>query len=111
MSRQLSVPLRSALVAYREALQEALPGKVRRLTLFGSMARGQAHEDSDVDILVLLDSPTFDDRRRAMDWATRVGLAHDFIFAPVVLSTREWQELIDRERRFPREVAADGVDL
>ncbi len=35
---------------------------VRRLALFGSMARGTAREDSDVDILVRFDGPATADR-------------------------------------------------
>ena len=35
---------------------------VTRLALFGSMARGNAHEDSDVDVLVGFDGPANSDR-------------------------------------------------
>ena len=35
---------------------------VRRLALFGSMARGTAREDSDLDVLVAFDGPADSDR-------------------------------------------------
>ena len=41
----------------REALHEAYGERLRGVVLFGSVARGEAVEDSDVDVLVLLDGP------------------------------------------------------
>ena len=81
-----------------------MPGKVRRVAVFGSRARGHAHEDSDVDVLVLLDEPSFLERREALDLAGLMGLEHDLVFSPIVLSVREWHELGQRERALPREV-------
>ena len=36
-------------------LAEAYGGRLRQVVLFGSWARGQAHEESDVDLVVVLD--------------------------------------------------------
>jgi len=41
----------------REALHKAHGERLRGVVLFGSEARGEAVEDSDVDVLVLLDGP------------------------------------------------------
>lgn len=42
---------------YRRRLLAALPGQIERLILFGSYARGQAHAESDVDVLVVVNWP------------------------------------------------------
>ncbi len=42
------------VVAYRRALDRALPGGVEVVVLFGSRARGDASGDSDYDLAVLL---------------------------------------------------------
>jgi uncharacterized protein len=110
MVRALPQAVERALRRYRLELEQRLPGKLRRVTVFGSMARGQAYEESDVDVLVLLDEPTFAERRDALDLAGSIGLEHDLVVAPVVLSQREWSELERRERALPREIARDGVD-
>ena len=36
-------------------LADAYSGRLRQVVLFGSWARGQAHEESDVDLVVVLD--------------------------------------------------------
>ena len=43
------------LDAYRIELRTRHPGVVRQLVIYGSKARGDAHEDSDLDVLVVLD--------------------------------------------------------
>jgi len=45
------------LRAIRDALSVAHGERFRGVVLYGSEARGEASEDSDVDILVLLDGP------------------------------------------------------
>jgi uncharacterized protein len=42
------------ITAYRRALDRALPGGVEAVVLFGSRARGDAGDDSDYDLAVLL---------------------------------------------------------
>lgn len=74
------------------------------------MARGDAHEDSDVDILVILEGASFADRGRAIDLATEIGLGEGLVFAPVVLTPEEWAELVRHERALPGEIDRDGID-
>ena len=46
------------LRTHKKELQEKFT--VRRIGIFGSHARGDAHPASDIDVLVELDQPTFD---------------------------------------------------
>lgn len=51
-----TVPSRATarLRAFRRKVQHALPGKVTRVILFGSRARGDARPDSDYDVAVFV---------------------------------------------------------
>jgi predicted nucleotidyltransferase len=93
----------------KAAAEEVLPGRVDRVTLFGSTARGEATEDSDFDLLVVLDEPTFRERASVIDRLAETALERSVALSPVVLARREWLELIARERRFPVEVERDGI--
>jgi uncharacterized protein len=99
-----------ALTLYRARLEDALPARVLRVTLFGSHARGEAHEDSDVDVLVLLEHATHAERARAIDVGGLVGMDLLLPIAPVVMTAAEWAEMVARERLFVREIARDGVE-
>ena len=56
--RHLSRIERQATVYFWEQLEHALPGRVERLILFGSKARGDARPYSDIDLLLVVDQRT-----------------------------------------------------
>lgn len=103
--------LRAALSELRAHLEGAFPGRIERVVLFGSWARGEANEDSDVDVLVLLRGGSFAERARALDIGALVGLDHGLALAPVVLDPGEWEDMVRRERRFSREIVREGADV
>ena len=48
------------LAEYRQALNERHPGVVVRMVVYGSKARGDAHEDSDIDVLLIVKNEAAD---------------------------------------------------
>lgn len=60
---------REVLSDMRARLQAAFGERLKGVVLYGSQARGDASEDSDVDLLVLLDEPI----RLGRDLETIVG--------------------------------------
>jgi predicted nucleotidyltransferase len=53
----LAPPVEAALREARQALAALYGDRLVRVVLFGSHARGEAHEESDVDVLVVLRDP------------------------------------------------------
>lgn len=106
---KLPSSLLALLGEVRLRLEERFPGRVQRLTLFGSAARGEAHEDSDLDVLIILDPLTFPERAAAIEVAAEVGFDRDQVVGPLVLSSAEWAELGRREL-LRTEIERDGVD-
>jgi predicted nucleotidyltransferase len=106
----MSGAIRDSVSLYRRRLERELPGRVRRLLLFGSWARGEAGEDSDVDVLVVLSSATGAERARALDIGGMIGLERGLVMAPLVLTQSEWDELLRSERRLGREIQRDVVE-
>jgi predicted nucleotidyltransferase len=102
--------VRDALLDYRTRLERELPGRIRRVVLFGSWARDEAHEDSDVDVVVLIAAATSRERLHAIEIGAEVGFDHHLVIEPVVLADAQWAELERRERAFPQEVARDGIE-
>lgn len=49
---------RRALGVFTKNLRDNLGGRVRRVVLYGSKARGQGSPDSDIDVLVIVDRET-----------------------------------------------------
>ncbi len=84
-------------------MQAVFAGRVRDVRLFGSYARGDAHEDSDVDVLVVIDGLTDLEIGVVATLAATVMLATGAPLAPLPMSTDRLAEL----RRTGRAIAID----
>jgi predicted nucleotidyltransferase len=82
---------------YLQAVNQAGIG-ARRAVLFGSWARGEAHEESDIDLVVI--APEFDGEwdRDLLDqlWELTAFVPDAWRIEPIACGEREWLE--DTER-------------
>ena len=85
---------------------------LHRLILFGSRARGDADPDSDLDVLVVLDSqPTDSGRDLISDCAWEAGFDYGLIVVPIVFTRREWEEGPERYSLLSQAVQAEGIPI
>lgn len=82
------------LLAFKREVEDALPGQVAGVALFGSRARGDAEEDSDYDVAVFLRD--LSDRPELLGllsdiayphmldgiYISAIGLPHDYLHGP-----------------------------
>jgi predicted nucleotidyltransferase len=83
-------PLRVAKQVAEE-LRTIYGGRLRQVILFGSWARGDAHPESDIDLLVVLDrveSP-WEELRRMDEALWRISLEHDVVISEVPASEED----------------------
>lgn len=95
--------------AYSTALRKKLGSRVRRVLLFGSRARGDAREDSDYDLLVVVDRRTPEIRSVVLDIERELMDLHGVLVATVLRSEEEWS----RAQGFPLalNIAKEGVAI
>ena len=87
-------------------------GRLRDIRLFGSAARGDWQENSDVDVLVVLDVVKPPDREWIAENAVRLGiLGAGLVLSTVTLSAADFGELHRRELLFASEVEREGIRL
>ena len=84
-----------------------------RLIVFGSRARGGASEDSDLDVIALLDVKTPEIERRLEDIAYQVMWDHDFrpIISLKVFEDAGFRSAVDRGFSFYRQIEKEGVPV
>ena len=98
----------------RESLKPLHPEKV---IVFGSYAHGEPDGDSDIDLIVVLDSDavpvTYRERmmnrlavRRALDELNR-----DYALDVLVYTLPEWKRFQDSGSAFAKEVVSQGVEV
>jgi predicted nucleotidyltransferase len=103
--------LRGPLTTYADRLRVLFGDRLRDVRLFGSFARGEADEDSDVDILVLIDGLTDREVGEAAGEVAPVIMATGLSLAPLPMSTERFEELRRAERLLAREIDTDGISL
>jgi predicted nucleotidyltransferase len=84
-----------ALMAEAKAGLQALYGeRLKGVYLFGSYARGEADEESDVDVLVVLDRVDrySGELERTSELISTLSLEHGVSISRVFASERQWRE-------------------
>jgi predicted nucleotidyltransferase len=103
--------VRTVVSCFARELRQRYGDAVRDVRLFGSFARGGAHEESDVDVAVVLDHADFDTRRKVIDLATDIGLPHHLLLSPTVFDLETYERWRARERPLVMDIERDGVAL
>lgn len=100
-----------AVDEFKKRVVQALGDEVLSFTLFGSRARQEGDEESDVDLLVLLRDETNERRCKVIDAASDILLEYGIDISPFVISQKHFQELKDRELLIAEEIERDGIAL
>lgn len=98
------------LAAIRKCLAKNLPASGKAI-LFGSQARDTAREDSDWDILIILDKDKLmaDDYDNITYPLTELGWELGEEINPVMYTAQEWEKY--RNTTFVRNVEKEGVRI
>jgi len=102
---------RAAVVEFSTHLRSYVGHRLAHLVLFGSHARGKATEDSDVDILVLIDDLDSADTRQIDAIVGDILTRTDVLLSPLVMRTARFDELRARERRLAADIEREGIPL
>ena len=108
---QLSPNEYSAVREYVNHIHNDFPGRILAVILFGSKARGDAGEESDIDLFVLVDMEDHTLRSDLWRIASDVSLEHNVVLSVRVFAQERWAET--RRIRLPlfRSIEANGILL
>lgn len=82
--------------------------RLERVVLFGSWAREEAHEDSDIDVAVVIDRLTPDEWVEAVAIASDLSARTELPLSPTVMSSEHFRRSV-KESGIAVEVLRDGV--
>lgn len=101
MSVDLTIPRE-----YKRRAEAALPGRVARVMLYGSRARGEARADTDWDLAVFLRGAiTIDEHHKLSDIGASVLWDHGAVIQSLPLAESRQTE----DSEIIRSVQADGI--
>ena len=99
---------REAFEEFAERAQKELDSSLEKLVLYGSVARGEETESSDVDILIVLDKDSRELKEKALDLAYELTLKHEIHVSPIVLSKEEFEKVESFGSKFLESVMDEG---
>ena len=88
---------------------DAYGDRIKSITLFGSVARGAARTDSDIDLLVVVDREDFRLRRELIGIAFDILMETGLDLSVKVISSSDFQAR--KSFSFLRNVLAEGVKV
>ncbi len=99
---------KQALTKFEAEIIKKFPEYIRLLELFGSKARGDDTDDSDIDILVLTEGEDFEKNREICGTAVDFSIEYDTYISAKIFEVKEFKRLKARHSIFIRNVEKDG---
>ena len=96
--------------ALKEQLLAEFADEVHSIVLFGSVARGEANADSDVDVLIISDASR-ENKRRMHDISTHIDLETEVFTQLMFFSNRRLERAASMRSWFFTDVMNEGVIL
>jgi hypothetical protein len=100
-----------ALADLKERLASRFGPDLLDVRLFGSYARGEADEESDVDVFVLLRKAGWAERKAVLDIAGDLFAECDLLVSPTVFDLARYEEWRRQERPLVMDIERDGVRI
>lgn len=111
MTKPLTEAEQQALVRFKNALEPLLGENLLSLRLFGSRVRGEGTEESDLDVLVVVQKKNRALCRRIVEESLEVDLAYGTNLAPTILSAEEYRQNQESGTPFYQNIERESVSL
>ncbi len=98
-----------ALQEFIKIAKEKHGNKIEQIILFGSLARGEATEESDIDILVITSGNRFEMQKNLSEIAVDILLKTGEYISAKAVSTEEYSFMEKIKTGFYQNIAKEGV--
>lgn len=106
---QLTAEEQAWLDAYRGALEKKHPGAVQEILIYGSKARGQAHAESDLDVLLIVKNESGKLKRELRRVGYLLAATTDVLPSILAYTQDEWEGRKRSGSTFRQAVERDAV--
>ncbi|MDP3919314.1 MAG: nucleotidyltransferase domain-containing protein [Candidatus Omnitrophota bacterium] len=104
---------KALILEFKRRLPTHLKARLKHLIVFGSRAKGNAMEGSDLDVIALVDEKTGDIERHLEDIIYQVMWDHDFnpFISLKVLAESHFYDALNKGFSFYRHVEKEGIAI
>ena len=107
----LETSKRAALEEFLSRIRKRLSSQLTLVKLFGSAAKGEGTEESDIDLFIVVKSYSKEVENSILDEAYEVSLKHDVVITPLVYGEEEVNSPLFQVTPFYKNVMEEGVSL
>ena len=90
---------------------QKLEPNLLEVRVFGSVARGTATSESDIDILIILKHKNFDVRDLIIEIALDLNLKYDVVLSPIIMTEEHYFNPLFQETAFFRNLKQECVSF
>ncbi|MGB9627115.1 MAG: nucleotidyltransferase domain-containing protein [Thermodesulfobacteriota bacterium] len=95
----------------KRSLKRVFGDQILKMILFGSRARGDDEEESDIDVALIVRGLTPKLKDRILDEVADFEFKHDIPLSVLIFSEEEFDRLKKRERRIALDIEREGILL
>jgi predicted nucleotidyltransferase len=106
---QLTKTEKAWVKSYRKALEKRYPDSVQKLLIYGSKARGQAHAESDLDLLLIVRNDAGALKRELRRVGYRLAATAEVLPSILAYTEQEWENRKASGSTFRKAVERDAV--
>ncbi len=100
-----------ALKEFLKRVKEKYKENVEEIILFGSYARGDAEDKSDIDLLVIWKGRPIEGWNALESIATDILIDHDILISLKIITPEDYKLMLDLGMPFIKNVREEGVVL
>lgn len=108
---KISKTEKKALKEFVNELHKRFGDLILETKLFGSKARGENEEFSDIDVFVLVKNFDWDLRFKISEIANDISLKYDVLISDIVFSSDEMNNKVIRATPFIQNIEREGIPL
>lgn len=102
---------KEAVAEFVEALRQRCGPMIDKIILFGSKVRGNDKKDSDIDILVVLNSLSWEIKKTISELAAQKNIKYNVLISTIRYDTDTWDDPVIKLSPFGRAVREEGILL
>jgi predicted nucleotidyltransferase len=104
----MPVEIKNLLAEFKQGLARIYGDHLKAVVLFGSYARGDYRESSDLDVMIVLDTYKryWDELVRSAELASDLSLKYDVTVSRTIMTEEQWQK---GDLPVLRNIRAEGV--
>ncbi len=99
------------LIELKVNLKGFLGDRLERIVIFGSRARGDYEDESDIDIAIIVHGLTRELKNQILDMVVEIELKYLQPISVIIFSKEEFDRLKGQERRIALDIEKEGIPL